>query len=81
MDLLTAPQLTFPVWKNWILPLVRSHIAVVLILRHVWAYIMRKVLPFVSALVIYHCVCFVRDVRKPAHYLIIQSHGAAQLCL
>lgn len=76
-----SAQLTIPVCKNRIFPVVQSQIAVVLFFRHVWAYLMRWILTSISALIIYCCVCLARDVRESARYLIIQSDGAAQLCL
>lgn len=78
---LTAPQLTFPAWRSWTLPLVRGHIAVVWFLSMSGACLMEWIITSITALIICCRVCFACDVREPAHCLIIQSDGAAQLCL
>lgn len=79
--LLTALRLTFPAWRNLTLPLVRGHIAVVLVFKHVRVYLVKQIITSIPALIICCCVCFARDVREPAHDLIIQSDRAAPLCL
>lgn len=79
---LTAPQLTSPAWRSWTLPLVGGHIAVVWFFKHVRGmfngmnYYLHSGFNYLLP-----CVCFACDVREPAHCLIIQSDGAAQLCL
>lgn len=52
-----------------------------LVFKHVRACLMEWIITSIPALIICCRVCFACDVREPAHCLIIQSDGAAQLCL